>query len=182
MYFVSSLCNCVFSYLFFVMRFVTIRKRRYINELCYVMLCYGRFFFSHLDPHILVNTLVSELENLLSWIRTNKLSWNLQQTKCMIFSNSLDRLYTNEYHLRWYTVLEIVSSTKFLGLTIDNKLSWKPHIDSVCCTISQKHRCHKQSQILLFFDFTISKLWYNCTGSYTHILIEYFYYRKEHFE
>ena len=28
------------------------------------------------------------------------------------------------------TVLEIVSSTKFLGLTID-KLSWKPHIDSV---------------------------------------------------
>ena len=35
------------------------------------------------------------------------------------------------------TILETVSSTKFLGLTIDNKLSWKPHIDSVCRTISR---------------------------------------------
>ena len=35
------------------------------------------------------------------------------------------------------TVLEIVSSTKILGLTLDNKIPWKPHIDSVCRTISQ---------------------------------------------
>ena len=52
-------------------------------------------FRSHPDPHILVNILVSENENLLSWIRTNKLSLNLQTTKCMIFSNSLDRLTMN---------------------------------------------------------------------------------------
>ena len=32
----STPCNCVFMYLYFVMRFVTIRKRRYINELCYI--------------------------------------------------------------------------------------------------------------------------------------------------
>ena len=87
------------------------------------------------DPHTLVNILVSELENLLSWIRANKLSLNLQKTKCMSFSNSLDRLPTSI--TLDGTVLEIVSSTKFLGLTIDNKLSWKPHIGSVCRTISQ---------------------------------------------
>ena len=98
-------------------------------------------FLSHPDPHILVNTLVSELEMLLFWIRTNNLSLNLQKTKCMIFSNSLDRLPMNI--ALDGTVLEIVSSTKFLGLTIDNKLSWKPHIDSVCRTISQNNRCHK---------------------------------------
>ena len=86
-------------------------------------------FLSHPDPHILVNIIVSELENLLSWIRANKLSLNLQNTKCMIFSNSLDRLPINI--TLDGTVLEIMSSTKFLGLTIDNKLSWKPHIDSV---------------------------------------------------
>ena len=92
-------------------------------------------FLSHHDPHTLVNILVSELEKLLSWIRANKLSLNLQKTKCMIFSNSLDKLPTNI--TLDGTVLEIVSSTKFLGLTIDNKLSWKPHIDSVCRTISR---------------------------------------------
>ena len=53
----------------------------------------------------------------------------------MIFSNSLDKLPTNI--TLDGTVLEIVSSTNFLGLTIDNKLSWKPHIDSVCRTIPQ---------------------------------------------
>ena len=95
----------------------------------------SNIFLSHPDPHILVNILVSELENLLSWIRTNKLSLSLQKNKCMIFSNSLDRLPMNI--TLDGTVLEIVSSTKFLGLTIDNKLSWKPHIDSVCHTISQ---------------------------------------------
>ena len=36
-------------------------------------------FLSHPDPHTLVNILVSELENLLSWIRANKLSLNLQK-------------------------------------------------------------------------------------------------------
>ena len=93
-------------------------------------------FLSHPDPHNLVNILVSELENLLSWIRTNKLSLNLQKTKCMIFSNSLDRLPMNIIIDGSGTVLEIVSSIKFFGLIID-KLSWKPHIDSVCRTISQ---------------------------------------------
>ena len=42
----------------------------------------------------------------------------------MIFSNSLDRLPMNT--TLDGTVLEIVSSTKFLGLTIYNKLSWNP--------------------------------------------------------
>ena len=37
-------------------------------------------FLSHHDPHTLVNILVSELEKLLSWIRANKLSLNLQKT------------------------------------------------------------------------------------------------------
>ena len=74
------------------------------------------FFLSHPDPHTLVNILVSELENLLSWIRANKLSLNLQKTKCMIFSNSLDRLPTNI--TLDGTVLEIVSSTKFWGLIL----------------------------------------------------------------
>ena len=106
---------------------------------------------------------MSELEHLLSWIRANKLLINLQTTKCMIFSNSLDRLPTDT--ALDGTVIEIVSSTKFLGLTIDNKLSWKPHIDSVCRTVSQNIGVINKVKYyfptdhpfnaLLVFDFTI---------------------------
>ena len=53
----------------------------------------------------------------------------------MIFSNSLDRLPINV--ILDGTNIEVVSTMKFLGLTVDNKLSWKPHIDSVCRTLSQ---------------------------------------------
>ena len=35
------------------------------------------------------------------------------------------------------TPLEIVSHIKFLGITVDNKLSWKLHIDSICKIISR---------------------------------------------
>ena len=45
-------------------------------------------------------------------------------------------------HWRWRsygrnTDIEAVTSMKFLGLIIDDKLSWKCHIDSICRTISR---------------------------------------------
>ena len=105
------------------------------NPVFYIVCRWFKRFSLTPDPHILVNILVSELEILLSWIRTNKLSLNLQKKLNVWFSVTRYRLPMNI--TLDGTVLEIVSSTKFLGLTIDNKLSWKPHIDSVCRTISQ---------------------------------------------
>ena len=115
----------------------------YINDILYsskilnfVLFAYdSNVLLSHPDPDTLVNTLIIELEKLLHWIRANKLSLNLDKTKCMIFSNAIDRLPMNI--VLDGKVLEVVSTMKFLGLTIDNKLSWKPHIDNVCRTISQ---------------------------------------------
>ena len=53
----------------------------------------------------------------------------------MIFSNSLNTLPSN---ITFDNIpLENVSHTKFLGLIVDNKLSWKFHIDKICKTISR---------------------------------------------
>ena len=90
---------------------------------------------SHSDPNILINTLNIELDKLLQWIRANRLSINLQKTKCMLFSNSIDNL---PHNIKLDdTNIETVSSMKFLGLIIDNKLSWNVHIDSICRKISR---------------------------------------------
>ena len=35
------------------------------------------------------------------------------------------------------TVIQKVSSTKFLGIIVDDKLSWKLHVDNVCKIISR---------------------------------------------
>ena len=93
------------------------------------------YFFSSKDPQTLVRTINSELEKVTQWIRANKLSLNLQKTKYMLFSNILETLPADIVFDE--TSLENVSQIKFLGITVDNKLSWKHHIDNICITISR---------------------------------------------
>ena len=91
-------------------------------------------FFSHKNPQTLLETVNSELKNIILWIHANKLSLNLQKTNYMLFSNSIkivpgDVLFDN-------VRIEMVTSTKFLGLYIDEKLNWKIHVDNLCKLLS----------------------------------------------
>ena len=92
-------------------------------------------FFSHKNPNVLVDKINAELLNILRWIQENKLSLNLQKTNYMLFSNSLDSLPSDIIFDN--TPLKHVPLTKFLGTTVDDKLSWKPHIDNICKIISR---------------------------------------------
>ena len=76
-----------------------------------------------------------ELQKLTQWIRANKLSLNLQKTKYMIFSNTIEALPADI--IIDDSPLECVSQITFLGITVDNKLSWKPHVLNVCKTLSR---------------------------------------------
>ena len=139
--------------------------------------------FSHADPDILVNTLNIELDKLLQWIRANKLSLNLQKTKCMLFSNSIGNLPHNVKLDN--TDIEAVTSMKFLGLIIDDKLSWKCHIDSICRTISRnigivnkvKFFLPTSSLLMLYSTLILPYLnygiivWGNTYDSYLHRLL-----------
>ena len=95
----------------------------------------SNLFFSHPDPLILLRTLNSELIEVSHWIKANKLSLNITKSKFMIFSNSIETLpgevYINDIPL------EQVSSIKFLGIHVDNKLTWKDHVNVICKTISR---------------------------------------------
>ena len=91
--------------------------------------------YTHRDPAQLVSTLNTELINVANWIKANKLSLNLQKTNYMLFSNSITQLPNQVIFSE--TVIKEVKSTKFLGITIYNKLSWKYHIDNVCKTVSR---------------------------------------------
>ena len=92
-------------------------------------------FFSNKNPHTLVQIINTELNKLAQWIRANKLSLNLQKTKYMIFSNTIETLPSQIIFDG--TPLECVSEIKFLGITVDNKLSWKSHVLNICKTVSR---------------------------------------------
>ena len=81
----------------------------------------------------------SELINISKWLSVNKLSMNTVKTKYMIFH--LPQRHISkipELNISINNVpLEKVSEFNFLGITIDETLSWKPHITKVCNKIAR---------------------------------------------
>ena len=69
----------------------------------------------------------NELLIFKKWFDINKLSMNLSKTKYIIFGNKKTKdhikIKINDIEM------ERVFSNKFLGVTIDSKLDWKPHLN-----------------------------------------------------
>lgn len=85
---------------------------------------------------IISNNVNNELAKISEWLLANKLSLNAEKTKYMIFREINTRnqnlvLQIND------TILERVSTFKFLGLTLHENRSWTGHISEVNLKISR---------------------------------------------
>ena len=94
-------------------------------------------FMSHKDPVYLAASLNSELNKLSTWFKANKLSLNLKKTNFMLFKPRQKR-----YHFPMQVCIneqriEQVKETVFLGVVLDEHLSWKLHISQVARKISK---------------------------------------------
>ena len=92
---------------------------------------------SHNDPVHLAASLNSELYNLSTWFKANKVSLNLKKTNCMLFKPRQKR-----YHFPMQICIneqriEQVKETVFLGVVLDEHQSWKPRISQVARKISK---------------------------------------------
>ena len=79
-----------------------------------------------------------ELKNIQIWLEINKLSLNVKKTKFMIFhhkqqniENLIPQLNLNEQ------IIERVTDFDFLGLTIDQYLTWNGHVQKISNKISR---------------------------------------------
>ena len=83
----------------------------------------------------MLKELQDEMERIKRWFNINKLSLNLNKTKIMLFgkhkSNINVKLVIDGVNI------ERVKETKFLGVIIDEKISWKYHIRNVQLKISK---------------------------------------------
>ena len=83
-----------------------------------------------------------ELSEVSNWFKANKLSVNATKTNYMIMgtqhmTSMEDHSVSNVDIILDKTKLKRVDKTKFLGVTIDENLSWKNHIDGITKTISR---------------------------------------------
>ena len=94
-------------------------------------------FFSHKDIKILGKTVNQELCKVANWLACNKLFLNAKKTHFMIFKAENKKMNHDINIKIGNKIIERVNKTYFLGLIIDDNLSWKHHIIKVTSKISK---------------------------------------------
>jgi hypothetical protein len=89
-------------------------------------------FYSHNDPDELARVINEELEYIDLWMKVNKLSVNTNKT-----NGKKEKIYKNISIIFDKIQLVQKQSIKFLGVVIDENLSWKLHISYICKKISK---------------------------------------------
>lgn len=125
------------------------------------------FYFGK-DIQTVTTQAQSDLNILNTWFQHNLLTINVSKTNYMIFktrnkkiTNSIPLYINNEQ-------LKRVETEKYLGLTLDTELTWKPHIKRVRSKISallsalrNNIRCYPKSvRYLIYNSFVKSHLTY----------------------
>ena len=128
-------------------------------------------FYSHNDIKTLFKTVNNELKNIHEWFKANKLSLNADKTKYVFFHKTrisdylplqLPTLYIDAYKIKR------VYFTKFLGVMLDENLTWKEHIELIESKMSKNIGILYKAKFLLnktclkniYFSFIQSYLIY----------------------
>ena len=150
-------------------------------------------FWSNKDIKTLFSVVNQELAKIDEWFKVNKLSLNLKKTNYIFFHQKqkkediplkLPKISINENNI------DRVKSTKFLGVLIDENLSWNEHIQLVVNKISKNIGIlHKAKTILnkkcltnLYFSFINSYINYGniAWGSTYHTNLKQIHSKQKH--
>ena len=94
-------------------------------------------FYSHKDINSLNNTINREINKVSNWFKANKLSLNTKKTHFMYFRHHSHNINTPIYINIDGTPLEQKNNSKFLGVIIDESLTWNQHIHHVTMCVSK---------------------------------------------
>jgi hypothetical protein len=83
------------------------------------------------NPQICQANINNSLELIIDWLNHNNLHINLGKTKVMNFYQRINNLTNLTVTYKNHTIEE-TECTKFLGLSLDHKLTWNNQIDIIC--------------------------------------------------
>ena len=125
-------------------------------------------YYCHKDPISLINVLNDELRNVACWMKANKLSVNISKTNYVIFKSRNKKFHINTPLIFDGNPITQRKAVKFLGIEIDENLTWKTHISNVCKKISKsvgiifrsRFYLSKKSKISLYYTLVYPYLTY----------------------
>ena len=118
----------------------------YINDLQRVstklkLLLYAddtSILYENFDTKIIIKTINMEMPKIIEWFKSNKLHINVNKTVAILFHTRQKRVNIDENSIVFNNnIFPFTTNTKFLGIIIDNNLTWKAHINYVTTKISK---------------------------------------------
>ena len=121
----------------------------------------SNMFLTGKDPNSLIDIMNEEMKKVIHWLKTNKLSLNLTKTHYILFRRRRAKVLLNRDLIVDNVVIENVRQSKFLGVIIDQSLTFNNHIQYIKGKISRAlgvlYKCRKylnQSTLLtLYYAF-----------------------------
>ena len=95
------------------------------------------FFLNGSTPSDLIYEANEELKLIINWLAENKLSLNIKKSKFILFSRKGTEPIINNKLVMNNHQIERINEIKFLGYIIDEKLSWKSHVNYISFKISK---------------------------------------------
>ena len=120
------------------------------------------------DPKILRKKINEDLKLIFEWLCANRLSLNVSKTEFIIFKPPRKRLVKRiTLKLNWTTLFES-TKIKYLGIIMDDRLTWKHHIyelrkkinKSVGIIYQMKNLCPLPVLLSLYYSLVHSHLNY----------------------
>ena len=78
-----------------------------------------------------VSILKDDLSNLQKWEKKWLMAFNPDKCEVLRITNKRKHIHQAQYSIHG-KILNLVDEGKYLGVTIQSKLSWKPHINNIC--------------------------------------------------
>ena len=94
-------------------------------------------FYSHKDPNQLIHVMNCELSKISEWLKVNKLSLDVARTNYILFRPRQKPITVSDTITLDNIAVQQVEVTKFLGVLLDQHLSWKYHINHVAKKVSK---------------------------------------------
>ena len=139
----------------------------YINDLCNVSkklfsLLFAddsNMFLSGKDPDDLIRTMNEEMVKVIDWLQINRLSLNLNKTHFILFRRKRVRISLSTDLIINNVKIDMIERTKFLGVIIDQNLSFQSHINYIKGKVARGIGILYKSKP--YFSFEIMRVLYN---------------------
>ncbi len=127
-------------------------------------------FVSNSCLKTLSSTVQNEMNKVVKWLNANKLSINASKTKFVIFRSKNKSLSNTAITIKInHDLVEQAPSVKFLGVIIDEGLTWKFHISSVLKNIIKstgliaklRHYTNRNTLKLIYYALAYPYLTYS---------------------